>query len=125
MLKRIHHHVISFKNAFRGLIHAFTTQPNFVIHFALSILAIILGFILQISYLEMIIIVTMIVLGLGAELMNTALEEVTNLVTKEWREEARIAKDVSAGMVLLIASGTLFVAALIFIPRIVTLLLQI
>lgn len=67
----------------------------------------------------MILLVTMIILGLAAEMINTALEEVANLVTKEWREEARIAKDVSAGMVLLTAFGTFIVALLIFIPKII------
>lgn len=123
MIKRIHRHILSFKHASRGLMHAFTSQPNFIIHFALSAAAIFLGYILSISYLEMILIITMVVLGLAAEMINTAIEEVTNLVTREWREEARIAKDVSAGMVLLTAIGTFLVAALIFLPRIFTLLL--
>jgi len=118
MIKRIHHHVISFGRALRGIQHAFTTQPNFVIHFILSVMAILLGFFLSITNFEMILLVTMIVLGLGAEMINTALEELANLVTREWREEARVAKDVSAGMVLLTAVGTVFVAALIFIPKI-------
>lgn len=117
MIKRIHHHLLSFKHAFRGLYHAFTTQPNFLIHFTLSVLAVLLGLFLSISNFEMILLIAMIVLGLAAELINTALEEVTNLVTKEYREEARIAKDVSAGMVLLTALGTTLVAALIFIPK--------
>lgn len=121
MIKRIHRHVISFGHAFRGLSHAISTQPNFVIHIILSITALILGLFLSISNFEMILLVTMIVLGLSAELINTALEEITNLVTREYREEARIAKDVSAGMVLLTAAGTAFVAALIFIPRILEL----
>lgn len=119
MIKRIHHHVISFGHATRGLAHAFTTQPNFVIHFSLSVLAILLGLLLHISYFEIILLITMIILGLAAEMINTALEEIANLVTKEWREEARIAKDVSAGMVLLIACGTLIIATLIFLPKII------
>ena len=40
----------------------------------------------------------------------------TDLITKEWREEAKIAKDVAAGMMLTVAVGALAVALIIFLP---------
>lgn len=110
-------HQISFKHAFEGLFYALSSQPNFKIHFTLSALAIVAGFYLQISRLEMIIIVLMIIIGLTVEMANTALESVTNLVTQEWRQEAKIAKDVSAGMMLLVSFGALAVAGLILLPH--------
>lgn len=97
---------------------AFATQPNFQVHLILSIIAVILGFILQISRAEFAIIALTIVFGLGIEMANTSIEELTDLVTKEWREEAKIAKDVAAGMMLTVALGALIVACLIFLPKI-------
>lgn len=111
------HHTISFKNAFAGLFWAFKTQPNFLIHFTLSALAIIAGVLLQISYLEMTIIVITIILGLSAEMINTSIEAMTDLIKKEYSEEAKIAKDVSAGMMLLTAFGAVFVAGFILLPH--------
>lgn len=116
-------HHISFKNAFAGLFWALRTQPNFRVHIILSALALWLGWYLRITRLEMIVIVFTIILGLMAEMMNTSIESMTDLITKEWREEAKIAKDVSAGMMLTVAGGAVIVAAFIFWPYISSLLI--
>lgn len=118
----IHKHRISFKNAIDGIVWAFSTQPNFRIHICLSIFAISLGIWLQISQLEMTIIIFTIVFGLGIEMVNTSLEAMTDLITKEYRQEAKIAKDVSAGMMLLAAIGATVIAGLIFLPKLLNLL---
>lgn len=117
----IRRHHISFKNAFDGMIWAFTTQPNFRVHFVLSAVAVILGFILKITYTEMTIVVLTIVFGLGVEMVNTSIEAMTDLITTEYRQSAKIAKDVAAGMMLLTAIGAVAVACLIFLPRIILL----
>lgn len=113
----VQHH-ISLKNAWNGIIWSFRTQPNFKIHFSCAAIAIILGIILHISYVEMAIIILTIVFGLGVEMVNTSIEAMTDLITTEWRTEAKIAKDVAAGMMLLTAIGTVIVALFIFYPRI-------
>ncbi len=111
-------HTISFKNAFAGLWWALSTQPNFRVHLVLSALAILAGFYFGITQTEWAIIIFTIVLGLSAELINTAIESMTDLITKEWREEAKIAKDVAAGMMLTVAAGAFCVALVIFLPYI-------
>lgn len=107
-------HTVSFKHAFSGLAWALSTQPNFRIHLVLSLIALVLSWYFRITRIELVIIVFTIVLGLTAELVNTALESMTDLITKEWREEAKIAKDVSAGMMLTAAIGAVVVAVIIF-----------
>lgn len=121
MMDSLRKHHISFKNAFSGLIWAFTTQPNFRIHLFLASLAILLGVILRITYIEMVIIVLTIIIGLGVEMVNTSIESMTDLITTEYRQNAKIAKDVSAGMMLFTAIGAIIVACLIFLPRLFTL----
>ncbi len=116
MKEVLRRHHISFKNAFAGFFWAIRTQPNFRVHFTLAVFALILGVILQITKIEMVIIVFTIVLVLAAEMINTSLESMTDLVTKEWRQEAKIAKDVSAGMVLLTSFGAVAVGLFIFLP---------
>ncbi len=118
MKKLIRQHTISFKHAFDGLFWAFTTQPNFRVHVALSLFAIALGYVFQITPVEWTIIVFTIVLGITGELVNTSLEAITDLVTQEWKKEAKIAKDVAAGMMLFIAFGATLVAMIIFGPRV-------
>lgn len=116
MRELLRRHHISLKNAWAGIYWAVTTQPNFRIHLVLAALAVFAGQYFGISNVEMTIIVFTIVLGLAGEMINTAIESVTDLVTSEWRKEAKIAKDVSAGMMLLIASGAVIVAWTIFGP---------
>lgn len=114
----IRKHHISFKHAMDGIIWAFTTQPNFRVHITLSVIAIVSGLLLKITYIEMTIICLVIVLGMGAEMINTAIESMTDLITTEYKQSAKIAKDVAAGMMLLTAIGAVVIAALIFLPRI-------
>jgi len=118
MRELIRRHRISFANAFAGLVWAIRTQPNFRIHFFLSAFALFLAYFYSITRMEMIVIVFTIVLGLAGEMVNTSLEAMTDLITSEWRKEAKIAKDVAAGMMLLIAIGSVIIAFLIFGPRI-------
>lgn len=121
MEKQLHAHHISFKHAWEGLVWAAQTQPNFRVHIVLALLAFFLCWFLDVTSLEFLIILFTVVLGLSAEMINTALESITDLVTTEWRSQAKIAKDVSAGMMLVVALGAIIVAAVIFGPKIITL----
>jgi len=118
MRKLIHQHTISFRHAFDGLVWAFQSQPNFRVHFVFSLIALFSGHFFGITKMEFVVIIFTIILGFAGELINTAIEAVVDLVTTEWRKEAKIAKDVSAGMMLFIAIGSVVVAALIFLPYI-------
>lgn len=120
MKEVLRRHHISFKNAARGIWWALTSQPNFRVHLALAAAALILGWYLGVTKIEITIIVFTIVLGLAAEMVNTSLEAMTDLITREWREEAKIAKDVSAGMMLVVAIGAVVVAIIIFGPYLST-----
>ena len=119
MVEALKRHHISLKNAFAGLKYAFTSQPNFKIHLFLATLALTVGWWLGLTFWEMTILVLTVILGLVAEMVNTAIEAVTDLVTEEWRENAKIAKDVSAGMMLLTAMGAILVAILILGPKLI------
>lgn len=118
MKKVLKRHTVSFFHAFEGIYWAFTTQPNFIIHGILSFLAISLGLYFHISRIEMLIIIFTIILGFTVEMINTSIESITDMVTAERRTEAKIAKDVSAGMMLLTAIGAVIIAWIIFGPYI-------
>lgn len=117
MREAIRKHHISFKNAFSGLRWAFTSQPNFRVHFLLSFAALLLGWWLGLTAVEWTILVFTIFWGLAGEMINTSIEALTDLITREWYEEAKIAKDVAAGMMLTIAMGSIVVAGFLFIPK--------
>lgn len=119
-MERLKKHHTSFKNAFAGIIWIVKNQHNFQVHLLLAILAILLGILLSVSRFEMLLILTTIFFGIVAEMINTALEAITDLVTIEWRMEAKIAKDVSAGMMLVVALGALTIGLFIFIPKLLS-----
>ena len=104
----------SFKHAVHGLRHAFSYHQNLKIHSVLWVIVVFLGIILKLSYFEWIAIFLATFLVFAAEMVNTALEEVINLVKEEHSERARIAKDVAAGMVLLAAIFAVIVGVIVF-----------
>jgi len=118
MIKR---HTISFKNAFKGLYWALTTQPNYRIHLILSLAAVAGGWRLHISYSEWLVIISLIFIGFGFETINTAIEATTDAIDDKWRDDIKIAKDVAAGAMLIFAFGALTVAGIIFLPKLFTL----
>lgn len=73
----------------------------------------------KVNPFEMGILGVMIILVLVCEMINTALEEIVDLVSSEHRVQAKIAKDVGAGLVLLASIGSLIVGFLIFTPYII------
>lgn len=109
----------SFKYAFTGIFTALKKEKNIKIHFVAAILVIILGVILKINKIEWILCTFAIIIVITAELFNTAIETVVDMITTEQNEKAKIAKDVSAGAVLITAIGAAIVGIIIFLPKIV------
>jgi len=112
----------SFGYAIEGLLYSFKFNQNIKIHILAAILVVLAGLILKLARYEMLGIGILIVLVISAEMINTSIEEVVNLLVNEHRLEAKIAKDVSAGMVLLVAIFAAIVGVFIFLPHILTLL---
>ncbi len=108
----------SFKYAISGIGTSFKTERNMKIHIFVMILVIIAGIVFKVSSLDWIILVTMFGLVISAELFNTAIETVVDMITKEKNEKAKIAKDVAAGAVLVLAITSVIVGLIIFIPKI-------
>jgi diacylglycerol kinase len=55
----------------------------------------------------------------SAELFNTSIETIVDIITKDKNEKAQIAKDVSAGAVLITAIGAAVVGLIIFLPKVI------
>ncbi len=108
----------SFKYAFTGIVTSFKTEQNMKIHVLIMILVIIAGIVLKVSALDWIILVIMFALVISAELFNTVIETVVDMITMEKNEKAKIAKDIAAGAVLVLAIGSVIVGLIIFIPKI-------
>lgn len=108
----------SFGFAFEGIKTEFKKGRNFRIQILIGILALILGCILKISATEWFDLIIVIASVLILELINTAVESIVDMISPEIQPKAKIAKDVSAGAVLLASLASVAVGALIFIPKI-------
>jgi len=110
----------AFTCAAQGIGYAFTTQRNIKIYIVVAALAIVLGFLLGISAIEWIAIILCMSLVFAGECLNTAIESVVDMVSPEYSDLAKHAKNCAAGAVLVCSISSLIVAAFIFIPPVLT-----
>ncbi len=111
----------SFKYAFEGIKKAFMMERNLKIHISCMFIIIILGIILNISLWEWIICILLFSLVISSELINTAIEEVVNLLSLDIKPHAKYAKDIAAGFVLINAICSFIIGIIIFAPKIFSL----
>lgn len=112
----------SFGYAFKGIDDVIKHEPNMKIHVVVAILVVIMAFILKVSIIEWIILVLLIGTVLAAETINTTIENLVDMYTKEYDEKAKIVKDTAAGTVLILAITSAIIGLIIFIPKIIYLL---
>lgn len=110
------------KNALMGVVNTIQTENNFRIQLLVSLMVLVAGICLKLSTFEWIIIILCIFIVLALELMNTAVENVVNLVTSEYHPLAKKAKDAAAASVLIFAIATAIIGCIIFLPKILHLL---
>lgn len=108
--------------AFDGVAYTLLTQRNFRIQLGFALAAAVLCWILRVGAVQAALVAVCAASVLAAECANTALESVVDLVTSEYSELARRAKDCAAGAVLVLAMGSVVVALLVFAPALAALL---
>ena len=111
----------SFKHAFRGVGIMIRTQHNAWVHMVAAIIAIVLGFKLDISHAEWSVLVLAMGFVLAAEAFNTAMEIDIDLTSPTYHPYARDTKDVAAGAVLISVIVASVIGLIIFLPKIILL----
>ena len=106
----------SFHFALQGIHYAFRSQQNVRIHCIVGILVILAALFFQVNPFEMGILSIVILLVIAVEMVNTAIEKMVDLIIAEHHNDAKIAKDVASGMVLVTVIGAVIVGILIFYP---------
>ena len=109
----------SFEFALKGVLWVLKTERNFKIQAACGILAIVLGIILELSAVEFALIISISVLVLSLELLNTAMEKYLDKYHPENDHTIGLVKDILAGAVLIASGGALIIGAVIFIDPII------
>jgi diacylglycerol kinase (ATP) len=99
--------------AIEGILYSARTQKHMRNHFLAALVLLIATLFLRVSALEFILLAMSVSFVLFAELLNTAIEVVVDLVSPDYHPLARIAKDTAAGAVLVAATGTAVMGYLI------------
>ena len=108
----------SFKHAFNGLITLLKVEHNARIHLFILVIVIIAGIFLRISATDWIAILLVSGLVFVSECFNTAVEYMSDLITKEQNENIKKAKDIAAAGVLISAIISVVIGLLVFLPEI-------
>lgn len=117
-LKRIWY---STKYSINGLVYAYMNEKSLWIHAILSILAIILGIVLKIKLSQWSMILISLGVILSLELLNTAIEAIVDMVTLEYHELAKVAKDCGSAATFVASIIGAIIAGVIYIPYIIAL----
>ena len=109
----------SLKYALSGISYVLKTSRNFKIQLIFAVTILMIGFLLQISQSNYLILIATIMSVLILEILNTSIESIVDLVVKkEFSSLAKISKDTSAGAVLLASINSVIIAVYIFVPKI-------
>ncbi|WP_140413608.1 diacylglycerol kinase [Marininema halotolerans] len=106
----------SFRYALDGLKYTLVSQRNMRIHYSAALIVLLLSLYLPLRKIEVLILFVCILLVIVAELINTAVEAVIDMVTTEFHPLAKVAKDVAAGAVLLCSGMAVVVGVSVFYP---------
>ena len=104
----------SFNYAIRGLLYCLRTQRNMRIHFVVAALVLLLAILTKVSALETVVLLLCIGVVIMAEMINTAIETAVDLAHGGYHPLAAIAKDVSAGTVLVASVLSAVIGCIIF-----------
>lgn len=107
----------SFRYAFEGIAYVLRTQRNARVHLAVACAVVVAAALLRVSAIEWAILVLTMGVVFSAEMINSVAELAVDLLTERYHPMAKVAKDVSAGAVLLAALAAVGVGVAVFGPR--------
>src|SRR4030043_1630498 len=102
--------------AIEGILHAAKTQRHLRYHFYSAAIVLLISYILGISRTKFLIIAISVIAVLLAEMFNTAIEAIVDIVSPEQSEKARVIKDIAAGAVFITVVGVAVIGYIILSP---------
>ena len=109
----------SFKNAGRGMLYLFLHHRNMRIIFMIGLVALLLGFLLNLKGIELIALCITVTLVFMAEIFNTAVELMMNAITEEYHIKIRLVKDIAAGIVVITCLNAAVIGYILFIRKLI------
>lgn len=112
----------SFNHAIDGIIYCLKYEHNMVIILFATILVVLFGFEFNISTSEWLFIIFICGAIAACEFINSAVEAIVDLITKDYNELAKIAKDTASSASLILCTTALIGGIIIFLPKIIELI---
>ena len=109
------------KYSWDGLVYAYSNEKSMWIHAVLSIITIVLGLFLKLRPIEWLIIFLVLGAVLSIELLNTAIEATVDMITHEYNELAKIAKDTGSAATFIATIIGVITILSIYIPKFIEL----
>ncbi|MEO4796378.1 diacylglycerol kinase family protein [Bacteroides uniformis] len=106
----------SFGYAWKGIRCCVGKEQNLSFHLIATVVTVIAGFLLEITRIDWMIVILCIGVVIAAELFNTAIEKLVDLVSPERHPIAGQVKDIAAGAVLVCAATAAIIGLIVFIP---------
>lgn len=120
-IKDVYH---KFKYSFQGMAYCFKNETSFIFEFICMIVLVILGIVFHITIFEWAASLVSMLLIMGIEFLNTAIEATVDMVTQKFHPLAKIAKDCGSAATCVASLIALIVNAVIFVPEIWTLIVK-
>lgn len=111
----------SFKHAIDGIVYAIENEHNVLIMMIAALVTFTASFLLKISTVELGLVVICICTIIACEMINSAIEACVDLETIKQHPLAKIAKDCASGATLILVFMSIFIAGIIFVPKIISL----
>jgi len=111
----------SFTFAWKGILTCAGHEQNITFHLIAAIIVVATGFCFGISRTEWMVVMLCIGTVIAAELFNSAIERLVDMVSPEWEKTAGEVKDIAAGAVLLTAIAAAIVGMIVFLPYVIAL----
>lgn len=118
----VRNRLTSFRYAFSGLGSLIKNEHNSRLHLLFAFLAVALGIILKISGVEWMILILTIAIVLITEILNSAIERLSDFVSPDYSEVIKRVKDYCAAAVLIAALASVIVGLVIFLPKLIQIL---
>lgn len=106
----------SANHAIEGVLHGARTQRHLRYHLFSAAAVLFFSYLVGVSRAEFVIIALSVILVLTAEMINSAIEAVVDILSPDYSERARIAKDIAAGAVLIAAFGAAVLGYVVLFP---------
>lgn len=109
----------SFKYAFNGLKLFIINDHNGRVHVFAAVLVILFSWYIGLSRLEWVAILSVITVVITAEIINSSIEKLADVVSPDYHPKIKVVKDLAAAAVLVAAFLAVAVAAIVFLPKLI------